>query len=90
MSKEIKKHQEATIERGISADLKELVIYRLDILPSNKKISIGSEGEFSKSDLIDHVRKEDAIGRQVVDIEMSFLRALKDGSLLEEISASDE
>jgi len=90
MTDEIKKEQNETTEQGISKDLKELVIYKLDMLSSDKKISVGSEGEFSKGDLIEHVKQEDAIGRQMIDIEMSFLRALKDGSLLEKISSGDE
>ncbi len=65
----------------ISEDIKELVIARLDVMPSNKKISIGSFGEFSKDELIFHVKKEDEIGRKMVEVELEFLRAIKDGLL---------
>jgi len=64
---------------NLSEDIKELVIFRLESLHSNKKISIGSHGEFSKEELIEHVRKGDDIGKKVADIEMEFLRALKEG-----------
>lgn len=70
----------------ISEDLKELVIYRLDTFPEDKRISIGSDGEFSKSELIDHVRDGDEIGKKIVELEITFLRALKDGVLLSEIN----
>lgn len=73
----------------ISEDLKDLVIYRLDTLPSDKKISIGSSGEFSKSELIEHVKRGDDIGQQIADIEITFLRALKDGTLLEDMIRLD-
>ncbi len=73
----------------ISEDLKNLVIYRLDTLPSDKKISIGSSGEFSKSELIEHVKRGDGIGQQIADIEITFLRALKDGTLLEDMIRLD-
>lgn len=70
----------------ISDDIKELVITRLDILSNDKKISIGSSSEsFSKNELIEHVRLDDEIGRKVVDLELTYLRALKDGKLLDEI-----
>ncbi|MBD3304082.1 hypothetical protein GF343_02975, partial [Candidatus Woesearchaeota archaeon] len=40
-------------------DIKNLVIARLEVLPADKKISIGSSGEFSKDELIAHVKKGD-------------------------------
>lgn len=70
----------------IPEDIKELVIHRLETLPSNKKISIGSQGGFSKEELIEHVRKEDTIGRKIVEVELEFLRALKEGKFYEELS----
>lgn len=70
----------------ISEDLKELVIYRLDTFPEDKMISIGADGEFSKSQLIDHVKKGDEIGQKIVELELTFLRALKEGVLLSEIN----
>lgn len=60
-------------------DIKNLVIARLDVLPSDKKISIGSSGEFSKDELIAHVKKGDEVGKKIIEIEMEFLRAIKEG-----------
>lgn len=74
-----------TPEQKIPEDLKALIIERLDVLPSDKKISIGSIGEFTKSELIERVKKEDEVGQKVVELELAFLRALKDGTLLKEI-----
>ncbi len=68
----------------LTDELKELVIARLDVLPSNRKISIGSEGEFSKEELIEKVKRGDSVGQTVVELELEFLRALKDGTLLDE------
>lgn len=76
--------------KKISKDLKELVITRLDVLPPNKKISIGSSGEFTKTELIEHVKKEDEIGQKIVEIEVTFLQALKRGTLLEEALTSNK
>lgn len=75
-------------KQKISEDLKELVIARLDVFPSDKKISIGSIGEFTKNELIEHVEEEDEIGKKAVEVELTFLKALKEGSLLEEVITS--
>jgi len=72
-------------KQKISEDIKELVIARLDVLSSDKKISIGSIGEFTKNELIEHVKEEDEIGKKAVEVELTFLKALKEGSLLEEV-----
>ncbi|MEK6920636.1 MAG: hypothetical protein AABX82_02035 [Nanoarchaeota archaeon] len=63
----------------IDEDIKKLVIARLEVLPSDKKISIGSIGEFTKEQLIQSVKNEDAIGRKMIQIEIEFLQALKEG-----------
>lgn len=73
------------LKQKISDDLKELVIARLDVLPPDKKISIGSNGEFTKEELIERVREGDEIGQKVAELELTFLKALKEGTLLEEV-----
>ncbi|MBI5072735.1 hypothetical protein HZA99_02870 [Candidatus Woesearchaeota archaeon] len=65
----------------IDEDIKKLVIARLEILPPDKKISIGSIGEFTKEQLIQSVKNEDAIGKKMIQIELEFLQALKHGIL---------
>jgi len=67
---------------SISEEIKELVILRLETLPSDKKISIGSYGEFSKEELIEHVKKEDSIGKKMIEVEMEFLKAFREGIIL--------
>ena len=60
-------------------EIKKLVIARLEVLPENKKVSIGNFGEFSKSELIDNVNKNTEIGNKIIEIELEFLRAMKKG-----------
>lgn len=69
----------------ISEDLKNLVVERLDLLSPDLVMSIGSAGAFTKSELIDHVKKGDDVGKTIVKMELNFLMALKDGTLLEEM-----
>ena len=76
-------------KEGISEDLKDLVIERLEVLSPHKKIYIGSVGAFTKDELIERVKQGDEIGQKIVNIELSFLRALKEGTLLDILAYSD-
>jgi len=68
--------------------IKKIVIARLGVLPSNIKISIGSEGDFSKEELIEHVENGDDIGDKMIAVELEYLRALKEGILYANNSAN--
>ena len=62
---------------------RELVIARLKILPSDKKLSVGSSGDFTRDELIEHVEKKDEIGKKIVEVQMEYLRLLKEGFFYE-------
>ena len=62
-----------------NAEIRELVMVRLSTFPSDKKICIGKYGELSREDMIKHVSKEDEIGKKINEIELAYLRALKEG-----------
>ena len=64
-------------------EIKDLVIARLKTLPEDKNISIGGDGEFTREELIRHVAENDAIGKKMIEIEMDFLRSLKEGIFYE-------
>lgn len=61
--------------------VKELVLTRLETLPSGAVISIGSGQELTKEELIQSVREGSNIGQKIIEIEISFLQSLKDGVL---------
>lgn len=61
--------------------VKELVLTRLETLPSGAVISIGSGQEFTKEELIKSVREGSDVGQKIIEIEMSFLQSLKEGVL---------
>ena len=71
------------MEKDNTEEIKELVIARLQTLPDSKGISIGSFGEFTKEQLIERVQSGDEVGEKIIQVEMNFLRALKDGILYE-------
>ncbi len=58
--------------------IKELVIARLRTSSFDKKISIGQFGVFSNKELIEHVKKEDEVGRKIIKVQIEFLRSLKE------------
>lgn len=66
-------------------EIKKLVIARLQTFPEDMSVSVGEQGEYSKDQLIEHVQKGDEVGKTIMDIEMNFLRRLKEGALYEEI-----
>lgn len=70
-------------------DVKELVLARLEALPSGAVISIGSGQEFTKEKLIESVREGSDIGQKMIEVEMSFLQGLKEGILYGETSLNN-
>jgi len=58
-----------------------LVIARLNTLPSNIKISIGSDGEFSKDEIIRAIENGEDIGKKYVEMQLAYLKAITDGTL---------
>lgn len=65
-------------------EVRQLVIERLKVFPNGRRISIGSEGEFTKNDLIEHVENNDSIGKTIIKVQLNFLQSLKTGVLLED------
>ncbi len=75
-------------EKGIPKAIKELVITKIEAqMPSHLKLSIGYYGTLSKEEMIDHVKKEDLIGKQIVRAHMSFLKALANGEFTKAIAS---
>jgi hypothetical protein len=69
--------------------VKELVLTRLETLPSGAVISIGSGQELTKEELIRSVREGSDAGKKIIEIEMFFLQGLKDGVLYGGTSANN-
>lgn len=63
-------------------DIRNLVIARLRTFSRDRKISVGSSGEFSTDELIERVKKDDDIGKTIVHIQLQYLQSLKDGLFL--------
>ena len=70
-------------EERIDQELKEIIISRFSSskLPDNIKFSIGSltSEPLNVKELIQHIRDEDEIGKVMIEMELNYLRALKEG-----------
>ena len=60
-------------------DIRKLVIARLRASSGNKRVSIGSEGEFTKDQLIKNVEDNSEVGKKIIQIQLEYLRTLKEG-----------
>lgn len=60
-------------------EIRKLVIARLKLLSPDTIKCIGNEGNFNRDELIQHVEVGDKIGKTIENIEMEWLKALKDG-----------
>jgi len=74
----------------VEQQIKDLVIARLEALPENVEISIGSKDALNKTDLIRHVKDGDDLGRKIMEVEMNFLRSMKEGSFYESLRIGNE
>jgi len=73
-----KKSKERKQELSTDEEIRQLVIARLSVLSPNTMISIGSEGSFSRDELIKSVQKGDKIGEKFEQVEMEWLRSFKE------------
>ncbi len=67
------------IENDTNNEIRKLVLARLSTTSPETMKSIGDEGVFTRDELMEHVKAGDKIGKTVLDIEMEWLRALKNG-----------
>jgi len=67
----------------IRPELKEIILQRLitSKLPQNLRVSIGNTPQepMTLQEVIGHVKKEDEIGKKIYKIQVSYLKALKEG-----------
>lgn len=67
-------------ESRIDEDLKNLVIERIKASSSDIKVSIGTS-EYSKEEMLRNVEEENEIGREIVDIQIEYLRDMAEGAI---------
>ena len=63
----------------ISEELKKIVLWRIETIPPNFKLSVGHEGTFTKDELKQHVEKGDEVGVMFAQMQLNFMKALASG-----------
>ncbi|MCX6815687.1 MAG: hypothetical protein NT120_02455 [Candidatus Aenigmarchaeota archaeon] len=66
---------------NIKDDFKEIVIKRLEAMPENVRVSMGSLGTFSREELIDNVNKNTTIGKFILEMQIKYMRSMTKGFL---------
>ena len=64
----------------IQADIKKLVIERIKRASDELEISIGSK-TYTKDQILESIEKEDKVGKEIIDIQMEYLRDIAQGAL---------
>jgi len=60
--------------------IQKIVLERIKSMAPNVKIALGSKGDFlSKDALLKEVSNNTAIGKKIINIQLRYLQALKEG-----------
>lgn len=69
------------MKNKINKNEKELVLARVSTFSEDTELSIGCDKSYSKDEIFKNVSDETDIGKQIIDVEMNFLRELVSGDL---------
>lgn len=73
----------ATENNKIAELERKIIIARLEVADEELCFSSGGNSQtFSRDQLIQHIKDNDAVGKEFVKTEMEFLRAMGNGDLL--------
>ncbi|MBI2552416.1 hypothetical protein HYW17_03915 [Candidatus Uhrbacteria bacterium] len=68
------------VDPELKGQFKQLVLERVGVMPDTLQIAVGA-ANFTKQELTQHVRQEDEIGKQVMEMELEFLQDLASGAV---------
>ena len=64
----------------LKEQFKRLVLERLNVMPDTLSIAVGSTN-LTKQELVQNVVEENEIGKQIMEMELEFLRDLASGAV---------
>lgn len=70
----------ASQDQEIQNDIKKLVIERIKAASDELEISIGSSS-YTKEQILESIEKEDEIGKEIIDIQIEYLRDMAQGAI---------
>jgi hypothetical protein len=59
-------------------DVRKLVMARLSVLSKDTMISLGSDGSFTREQLMESVKNGDMVGEKLAEIQLGWLRSFKE------------
>lgn len=65
-------------QKEYNEEVRRLVIERLRNMPAHVRLSIGMSGDFDSDQLISNIERKTELGDKIVEIQMNYLRSLKD------------
>jgi len=63
-------------------EVRKLVLARLSVLSPDVIVSLGSDGSFTRDQLVESVERGDRVGEKLAEIQMEWLRSFKDGVMV--------
>lgn len=66
-------------------DFQRLVYARLQAMPKGYSISIGGVGDISKEEALEHVSKNDRVGKLLIAVDRHYFDLLKTGEIYESL-----
>ena len=78
----------SSVKKDVQESVIELVIARIEAqMSSDLRLSIGgTEGSLGKEKMIEHVRKGDDVGKQIINAHLNFIKAQTSGELVSALS----
>lgn len=75
--------QSSPTSSSVDEDIRKLVIARVRATPKNVRVSIGSN-DYGKEELIQNVKDDTEVGKEIIEIQMQYLRDLASGAIYAE------
>ena len=72
--------REIVMTPELAESLKRLVLERVSVMPNTLRMAVGSL-ELTREELTKHVEEGDDIGKQVIEMNLDFLRAIASGAI---------
>ena len=64
---------------AMTEEFREIVIKRLEAMPENVRVSMGSVGTFSREDLIKNVNDNTELGQLILKMQIEYMKSMTKG-----------
>lgn len=68
----------AARQSASDSEVRDLVVARLRVLSPDTVISVGSDGRFTRDELIVSVERGDRVGEKIAEMQLEWMRSFKD------------